>query len=308
MDFSIVIAHRGNPMGLWMTIQSCEVQFNQLGFTREYIVVSNGNKETEDTRMHIAGLKDAKLLGYYSHTDEAMSPPTARQIGSEHATGKYLAFFDNHCLLMPDYFARAHADFEHFGMDMLHSSHRYDVTTATHYHYRLKLANNFWGSESLIPDREYKPYPIAMAGHGGFLIKTDVYREVGGYWTGFTGYGGEEPYFDLKMALLGKTNFIDPKVVHIHYVGLRGYPRHYTDDFCRNMMMAANIIGGEKWLHKVFQGLQQNTRIGKDPTPLYDLMIQAYDRSRDHAALIASKRIRTLDEQLELFSAQQISC
>ncbi len=306
-DFSIVIAHRGSPMGLWLTIQASEMQLQQTDITREYIVVSNGMPESGDTANHMKSLERGGLLAHYSHRDDAMSPPSARNFGVKYATGKYLCFFDNHCLPLENYFARAKADFEHFGMDALHSAHKYDAWDTTRYHYTLKLNRNFWANETQEPQHNLKPYPIAMGGHGGFFVKADTFREVGGYWDGFQGYAGEEPYFDLKLALLDKQNYIDPRIVHIHYVGERGYARHYSDDFCRNMMMSANIIGGEKWLYKVFESLSQSTRVGSSQTPMYDLLIQAEERSRARAAWLASIRKRTLDEQLEYFVQKQIA-
>lgn len=294
-------------MGLWMTIQSCELEFLGTDMTREYIIVSNGNAETIDTIDHIKHLKTTGLLRHYSHTDEAIAAPTARQMGVEHATGKYLAFFDNHCIAMKDYFLYAKHDFETLNCDMLHGVTRYDVYRQPVYHYCLKLKMNFWGGESPVPDHNLKPYKIAMAGHGAFLVRADVFKEVGGYWTGFRGYAGEEPYFDLKMALLDKTNFLDPRIQHIHYVGDRGYKRHWTKDFYRNMLMAANIIGGEKWMQTVYEGMTVQPKIGFDCVGLYDVMQDAQESSSEEAARFAKVRHRSLDEQLIWFRENQIA-
>jgi hypothetical protein len=306
-DFSIIIASRGNPVGLWMTIQSCELQIMQSGLTREYIIVSNGVPESGDTHNHMIQLDKAGLLASYSHRPDAMSPPSARQLGSKFAQGKYLCFLDNHCLLMPDFFTRAKADFEAFGYDMLRGSYRYDAFEDNRYHYKIDLKKNFWGTESLFPMSELKPYRIAMAGHGAFLVRATTFKEVGGYWDGFTGYGGEEPYFDFKMALLGKSSWLDPRICHVHYVGERGYPRHYSDDFCRNMLMSANIIGGEQWMNTVYDGLSSSTRAGSSKTNIFDLMMQAHERSAEHANWLASRRLRTFDEQLQQFVTEQVA-
>jgi hypothetical protein len=276
--------------------------------TREYIVIGNGEKECGDTKYHMLSLEKAGLLAHYSNRVEPMSPPSARQLATTYAQGKYFAFFDNHCLLMPDYFARAKANFAHYAdMDMLHSCYSYDLYGDTSYHYKLNLKADFWGRESQFANDEARPYRIAVAGHGGFLVRSEVFAEVGGYWGGFTGYGGEEPYFDLKMALLDKKNYIDPRLKHIHYVGTRGYTRHGSDDFTRNILMSANIIGGQSWMETVFEGLMKSTRPHISKVPLYDIMIEAYDRSRERAAWLATKRKRTLDEQLKKFVVDQVA-
>jgi Glycosyl transferase family 2 len=306
-DFSIVIASRGNPVGLWMTIHSCELELMNSSFSREYIVISNGTTESGDTHNHMIQMKKSGLLAHYSHRPAPLSPPSARQMGSKFAQGKYLCFLDNHCLMMPDFFARAHADFEQLGFDFLRGSYRYDSFDDQHYHYKLDLKRNFWGSESRFPLKELKPYRIAVAGHGAFLARASAFREVGGYWNGFTGYGGEEPYFDLKLALLDKKLWLDPRICHVHYVGDRGYARHYSDDFCRNMMMSARIIGGEPWMYTVYNGLNQSTRAGQSTKTVYDLMIEANDRSKEHADWLESKRVRTLDEQLQLFVSEEVA-
>jgi len=295
-------------MGAWMTIESCELNFVNSGLTREYIVVSNGNKETADTHNHMRSFKEAGLIAHYSHRDEPMSPPNARQYGSQFATGKYLAFFDNHCLLLPDFFKRANLDFDKYGMDALHGSCHYDLHRGPVYHYRLVLQKGFWGEESPIAERGgLLSYPIAMAGHGAFIVTSDCFKEVGGYWDGFEGYAGEEPYFDLKLALLDKKNYLDPRMGHIHYIGERGYSRHFSQDYARNMMMAANIIGGEKWMYKTFNYLVKSTKNGFNESRMYEVMMEADKRSESHAAWLRSVRKRTLEEQLLLFETLQIA-
>jgi hypothetical protein len=133
-----------------------------------------------------------------------------------------------------------------------------------------------------------------------------VWREVGGYWKGFTGYGGEEMYFDLKMAMLDKTNWVDPLVVHYHYAGKRPYERHYSADYYKNMMMCANIIGGEDWLNTIYQSFRY-----KFPQPravkMFDLLMQASDESRERKHWLDGRKLRTLDEQLALFKEQGIA-
>jgi Glycosyl transferase family 2 len=302
-------------MGLWATIHSCEIELLGSGFDYEYVIVVNG--ETNGVRQRkgdILGLDldrvmhylhKSKKLGHLIVKQGALSPPSARQLGSEKANGKLFFFLDNHCLVAKDYFRRSVHDFDRYGMDMLHSATRFHSDDITCYEYQLRLKKNFWADAAVTPKDEFRPYRIAAGGHGGFAVRADVWREVGGYWTGFNGYGGEEMYFDLKMAMLGKTNWIDPLVIHYHYAGQRPYARHYTDDFYRNMMMSANIIGGEEWLYKVYSSFKEN--YPRQKTPHFDLMIDASDRTTAHRDWLADKRLRTLDEQLDLFSTEDIA-
>lgn len=310
VDFSIIIPSRGAGLGLWSTIHSCEIDLKGSEYSYDYVIVTNGEDKLHgDTQRILDFLKHAGKLGYHFHSKEPMSPPSAREKGAFTANGKILFFFDNHCLVDRDYFKYAMQDFEQYpDMDMLHSTTMFYTGEQTCYEYKLQLETNFWASAKPEPKFTDRPYRIAAGGHGGFAVRQDAWFEVGGYWDGFIGYGGEESYYDLKMALLGKTNWIDPRVIHYHYAGDRGYSRHYTDDYYTNMMACANIIGGEKWLYKVYESFAAGTypRVMSDKT-MFDLLMEARNRSNKHAAFLASRRIRTLDEQLEFFKQNDIS-
>lgn len=315
-DFSIIIAHRGSALGLWATIHSCEMELEGSSYDYEYVVVVNGEasvKKSErancigsDLNRVLHFLGKTGRLGHVITAHTNLAPPSARQRGTEKAQGKLFFFLDNHCLVGKGYFARAVYDFDRYGMHMLHSATKFYNGDITCYEYKLKLKKNFWAEAATMPQDEYKPYRIAAGGHGGFAVRADTWREVGGYWNGFKGYGGEEIYFDLKMAMLDKTNWMDPLFVHYHYAGVRGYPRHFSEDFYRNMMMCANIIGGEEWLGKVYSSFFKNFPRPKTSSH-FDLMIEASDQSHEHRNWLAGKRLRTLDEQLELFTALNIA-
>jgi hypothetical protein len=139
------------------------------------------------------------------------------------------------------------------------------------------------------------------------MVRKDVWDAVGGYWDGFVGYGGEEPYFDLKCWELGYEVWVDPKIIHYHYAGDRGYRRHYTDEYFINMMAVANIIGGHHWLEKVGYNFLKNypkSNTGKD---MFDLQVEAQQRSQAHADYLASVRKMNLDELLQYFKQNLIA-
>lgn len=317
-DFSICIAHRGDALGLWATIESCEVELEGTKYDYEYCLCINGEFDPKrpktskrtmgvDIENIVTHLQNSGKLGYYSVFQDTLSPPTARQDASDHAQGRYIFFFDNHVIPARGYFDRAIKQMDAYGWDMLHSTTKWFTgDKVTVYHYELNLPDNFWAHGGLTPEwNGIRPYRIAAGGHGGFVVRTDVWREVGGYWDGFVGYGGEEIYFDLKMAMLDKSNWIDPQLVHWHYAGRRGYARHYTDDYYRNMLMCANIIGGQHWMEKVADSFLR--RYPTTHENFYDLYMGAYYKSKEHADYLASIRKRTLDEQLEQFKRDGVA-
>lgn len=309
VDFSIVIPHRGNPLGFWATICSCEEELIGSSYKYNYVIVSNGEKLPEEAKVTIRNLGDK--VKEHIHIDSPLTPPKARQVGVDAADGKILFFFDNHCLVGKTYFDRAMAHMHSGKMDMLHSASRF-YNGITTYHYTLKLAYNFWGDGGRKPWNEFSPYKVAMSGHGGFVIPKTVWEEVGGYGPDslLQGYGGEEPLFDLKMWRYGKNVWLDPKLIHYHYTGERGYPRHYTDDYYTNMLTVASCIGGEEWLYKIFNSLLSKSHIrplNGNPKPWMELLEIATNRSSEYAKEIDSKSIRTLNDCLRMFREEGIA-
>jgi GT2 family glycosyltransferase len=249
---------------------------------------------------------DDKLAQFVYHP-EPLSPPTARQIGTLFGSSRYLFFLDNHCMVDSNYFTRAVEQMDSRSLPMLHSTTKFHSGAPLHYEYILQLENNFWATSlKLKPQSKTEPYRIAIGGHGGFAVRRDVWNEVGGYWTGFTGYGGEESYFDLKMWMLGYEVWQDPKMLHHHHAGQRSYHRKETDEYFINMMMAANIIGGTKWIDKIYDNFSEGSKVNSGKS-MFDLYMTALDRSAERAREFAARRVRTLDEQLTDFITKDVS-
>jgi hypothetical protein len=316
-DFSIVIAHRGDPMGLWSTIHSCESELAGSDYDYEYCLCLNGEGErrrtekigtrilTPDVERVLHFLEKSGRGGKQTVLQRSVSPPTARQIATKNAKGRYLFMLDNHCLVGKNYFSRALESFERYEMDLLHSTTKF-FTTEISYEYALTLKSNFWGYSRENPRHESEPYEIAAGGHGGFAVRSSVWKTLGGYWDGFVGYGGEELSVDLQLWMMGYTVGLDPNMIHYHWAGKRPYQRHFTADYYRNMMMSAHLVGGEKWLYTVYQSFAKNFPKVRD-YPMHDLLLEAYYKSNPQAKRIADRSVRTLDEQMEFFVQNGIS-
>lgn len=311
MDFTVIIPHRGNGLGLWATIHSVEEEMrNTPNLSHNFVIVTNGEPVSPEVEQTLAMFEKSGRLLKHIHSDAPLTPPAARAWGAEVADGKHLAFFDNHCLVARNYFARADAALTQFSCDMLHSSAQFFSGHPLTYEYQLRLAYNFWGTNSTIPQSTYKPYRVAAGGHGGIFVRKDVWDAVGGYGPSdlFVGYGGEELIFDLKLWRYGYQVWLDPKLIHYHYAGNRGYPRHHTDDYYVNMMVSAFVIGGEPWLFRVYESFASGSHARKAPyTEMFELMERAHQRGAQYAREVDSRSKYTLDELLTKFRLEQVA-
>lgn len=294
-------------MGLWMTIESCEMALRGKDISYEYSIVMNGaDKIPENMKFAIKVLRESGKLAQMALHPAPMSPPSARQLATQFCKGKYLFFFDDHCIVENNYFTRAIETMDATGAALLHSTTRFHSDAPYHFEYILRLETNFWATTlNPKPQRKHDPYRVAMGGHGGCVLRRDVWETVGGYWTGFDGYGGEETYIAFKLWMFGYEVWVDPKLIHYHFAGERPYSKHFTDDYFRNMMMCANIIGGEEWAGRVYDKFSECAKQDSGKS-MFDLYMEAIDRSREHAQQIAGRRLRTLDQQLQEFITKDI--
>jgi len=307
-DFTIVIAHRGPAWGLWCSIESCEAQLVGSGFNYDYVIIHNGEDkedvELQTVHMHLA--KSGKLLDWV-HNPNPMSPPDARQLGSELADGKIIHYLDNHVIVAPGYFSSAKKTFETTGADTVHSVTKFFCGEQTHIEYKLKLDTNFWGEGKMVDKLQAtEPYRIAAGGHGGFAVRRDTWERLGGYGPCglLQNYAGEELLWDLKLAMHDGTNWLDPNMIHHHWSGKRPYARHFSDDYFKNLMICAYVLGGDKYVNLVFRHFEHSAKTG--PIPIFQLYEEAITHSRPYKDAIERTRARTLDQQLDYFREHNI--
>lgn len=304
-DFTIIIAHRGDPMGIWATVHACENVATGYGYTYSYVIVLNGQNDIpENTFFLKEGLESLGKCGAFIHHKSPLAPPAARQLGAEAATGEFLFFFDNHCIPEDKYFVRALRQMKLHRMDMLHSVTQAWVGGYKHYHYPITLSTNFWVTNISEEPASIEPYRIAVAGAGGFSVTKAAFDVVGGFGPIglFEGWGGEETYFDLKMAMFGKSNWIDPDLLHWHYASQRTYTRHATPEFYTNLLTSSYVLGGDKWLSTVSSGIASNCDFS-----VSNLTDIARSRGAAHRAWIETNATYTLDEVLETFNRDNIA-
>jgi hypothetical protein len=296
-DFTIIIPHRGDPMGLWATVHGCEsAMLSYASHKYSYVIVANGMDEIpENTFFLKEGLEAQGKLSAFIHVKSPLAPPEARQLGADAATGEILFFFDNHCIPEYGYFEEMLAYMDKY--DLLHSTTQYWTGKYKHYHYPLTLEDNFWVTNPAEHPVNLTAYDCACGGAGGFAVRKAAFDSAGGYGhVGlFKGWGGEETYLDLKLWMFGFRVGVNPFALHWHYASQRSYDRHNTPEFYQNLMTAAYVLGGDKWLDKVAASF--------DKPEFKDIITSR----KEHRDWIAANAKYTLDEVLEKFKREGIA-
>lgn len=314
-DIDIVIAHAGPELGLWATISSCEQALQRKKMQNvdyKYYIVSNGVEVEGDERLALnLNLEFLEKLGRFGgvyDSEVRLAPPSARNIGASLGDGRNIFFLDNHCIVDRHFFGDGLSGLDEKALGVIHGATKYWAGGDVYFHYRFTLEKNFWAYQLNEPHDPSLIYQIAAGGHGAFGISRSLWSQVGGYWDGFAGYGGEETYFDLKLAMLDVPNYLNPIMSHWHHGGKRPYLRDTSMDFVRNMMMSANIIGGQRWLERVTNSffLEENRK--KEPNfNINALSAQAFEKSEAHRVWFDGVKKRSLNEQLTKFCREGIA-
>src|SRR3954468_18864178 len=176
MSISVCIPSRGPAIGLWATIASLQAA----GLTDFHVALS-----TPKIEPHV--VMESYGVNIYSFA-EPMIPPTARNLAASYATGDYLLFVDDHCIVPP----RVVEAIKLYRTDVLHFPYRPQAgaNAPTYYH--------FTGIKSMVEGDYVKeplvdgPSRIASANHGCFAVKRSVWEKMGGYAMPYDGFGGEE--------------------------------------------------------------------------------------------------------------------
>lgn len=228
---SICIASRGPSLGLWAT---CVAAHDSLrGIEHEFCLCINGREKTEADC-----LLERDLAARVYHGKIGLPPPIARDNAAEFARGSILVFMDDHVLPSGDSLAMLAAGV-HAGLDVLHAPYSPRPNFEEYYHYILD-ESLVKGDYSKVPPWNNNPYMAAAGSSGCFAISRDAWEKSGGYGDWFEGFGGEEPFFDLKCWLLGLEVWVDPRLLFYHFsVRQREYDRTKNP---RNWELARGVL------------------------------------------------------------------
>ena len=312
-DLIIAIAYRGDPMGLWVAINSIEFELKKTKLNWAFSIFSNGEKLHTDAKQTLLMLRNnTKYLDYWEHSEESFTPQMARTKAIENSDSEFIFCCDSHVLVCPDFFLRLMHDWEKTDADVLHSCTQYYSEDIICYGYKLQLKSDFWGTSETIVRNEYKPFKVAAAGHGGVGFKRSSYNKYGGYYlsSSFVGYAGEELTYDLGVWLQGGTVWISPQALHRHWASItRGYARHHSEDFYRNLFSCAFILADETAENYVYKMSDHFKKFSRPfmKSRMFDLISEARMRSKPAREWLRNKRLRPLEEQLKYFDENEIA-
>lgn len=225
-------------MGLWATICGCA---NALGdIEHEFIVAVSGRKVDDDETKLLYEWADSRVTVLQS--DEVLNPPEARNWAASKATGKYICFFDDHCIPAPGWFHRVLFN----AKDVLHSSLSAAPGRPRVFHFVPKHGALINGHYEQTPAYS-KTYRVLSGPAAGFTVKRSTWNIMGGYGDHFEGFGGEEAFLNLKAQMLGFEVWLDPEMLYYHFYarsGIRGYARVHNEE---NWQASAYILGGQAY-------------------------------------------------------------
>jgi GT2 family glycosyltransferase len=248
MILSVVVPSYDDPAGLWFTHAASMVDLEQ-DFARdefEFIAVIDGPEN--DTVVGFAQQGTCRIL-----RGEFGGPQNSRRAGALAANGKYIVFLDSHVVPSRGMFRSLIDAAERTGGAIVHAPHCFWNSEPKCYAYRMDFQQRFWSFQVEAEPRSPEPYRIAVMGHGALLVNREKYFKIGGYSDLQRGWGGEEPYLNLKAWMLGESCWIDPRCYHWHYMTKRRTDKVYKQlPYVRNFMVAAYIIGGQQRLDAVY--------------------------------------------------------
>lgn len=223
---SVCIPSRGHVIGLWATIHACACVFPPL---TEYVVVVNGKEMNEPYQLlqkHGGG-----RVRFVSDSEEPLPPPIARNLAADAAAGDYLFFLDDHCIPAQGFPGLLLSHLRQ-GKPIVHSSYATHLEGPRYYHFLLDPRCPVKGDYSRIP-ADSKAYRVAAAPSGGFAVVKEVWKALDGMDWFWKGFGGEEPYFDLKAWLVGYEVWLEPNALYYHFScrpQTRGYDKTFNEE------------------------------------------------------------------------------
>ncbi len=202
MVLSVIIPTYNRPNALVKCLQAlCDQTFNGAW---EVIVVDDGGEERLDSMI----MEVAREIEISLYRQENQGPATARNFGSKHATGEFLAFLDDDCMPTSSWLQEL---FNHSEEGLMVGG----LTVN-------KLKNNPYSEASQVLVSYLYQYfegtPWYFFTSNNFLVQKRDFLEIGGFDESFSTSAGEDREFCFRwLRTGGKMKYVETsRINHLH--------------------------------------------------------------------------------------------
>lgn len=251
------------------------------------------------------------VVKYFAY-DAKQGHWNAKNHGIAHSTGKYVFFLDAHCIMKRDSvrkmltFLRENdgKTYEHpmtpgtpWRVGGVHAFINYILDSrCLEYKVQRKTFGYQFCTHQIDPVTKgmpTQPYQVCVMSTCGMMTPRSVLEELGAWNPEFGIYGGGESAINWKQSTCGYGHWIHPEAWCWHYADKRGYSWNWSD-FTRNSMIAAYIVGGERFLQE-----QIDLRKHKAPESVLQALAQdVRQKCKTERDFVASRQIVDFDRYI----------
>lgn len=252
LKLSVVIASYNDPEGLYLSFWSVYTQLRDLlvggiNVDFEIIVAADGGTPVKWENVDRARVRVLRLAG----SNRTGSPQGTRDAGIRAATYPVVLCIESH-VIVGDLAAWYRQHLKTGAAISFPRRVGESLEQRTAYGASFDWNVSFWNKTLQSEPKSLEPYKICQCGHSAFMLDRDWYLQSGGYTLLQQGYGGEEPWLNLKVWMLGRESWMIPLAWHAHYMDDRGNGAAIsTVNFAFNFKLAAYVMGGKKYLDLV---------------------------------------------------------
>jgi len=245
MEVTVCIATHHDPAGLYLSVFAALQQLEKSNLDWEIVISADGGDPCKWEQAH-PNIRCIRLTG----SNSTGSPQGTRDVGIRAAKYRNVLCIDSHVIVSDiEKLVREHI--------RLGGATSFPATAGCSsefwklYGWTFDWDGSFWYKRVVSQPKSQEPYRIIGSSHSGFIVDRDFYVSSGGYTNLQIGYGGEETFWALKCWMLGRENFLIPSVTHAHYQPAgRNEGASSTDNYKRNFLVAAYVMGGTEYLKK----------------------------------------------------------
>jgi glycosyltransferase involved in cell wall biosynthesis len=314
LDLSIIVPFANEYPSIRYTLDSIMANCVEIPFSSEVILVNNFCRAVErqgfaedDGWRYLKDFKEKNDVPWLTllHYEEKLSHWNARNFGVKHSTGNILFFLDGHVILPPDQLEYLLWAYQHHvrGEGSLHLpiSNLNDLPNRKNI-YRMRVNRSLgvlhyvFHHFDMRTDAPVLEVPCMSA--CGLMISREIWDHMEGYPQALGIYGGGENYMNFALPLLGYKHFVLQTGNLKHLNAPRGY-RFDGIDWLRNRLIAAFLIGGNRWAEACMSGmLKAKKASGRSLRGLLEEVVYNSDLIARRDRIEDAMKI-TLDEWIE---------